>query len=82
MALTLAQLITRVEDNAGRTDKTDAQIVQWLNDALKAVARKHIWKDLVVEYEFTLVVSQFREAFPSDMKECLGIRIIDGTSSR
>lgn len=83
MALTLAQLITRVENNIGRTDPSDANVVDWLNDALRTLARRHDWRDLYVsDYSFNMTAGTYRYNFPSDMKACYGIRMIDGSSSR
>lgn len=83
MALTLAQLITRIEDNAGRADQSDAQCVDWLNDGLREMARRHDWRDLhVPDYSVSLTEDTYRYTFPTDMKTCHGIRLIDGSASK
>ncbi len=83
MALTLAQLITRIEDNAGRTDQSDAQCVDWLNDALYVLARRHDWRDLhVPDSSFAMVIGTSRYTFPAAMRVCYGIRLINGSASR
>ena len=82
-ALTLAQLITRIEDNAGRTDQSDAQCVDWLNDCLHTLARRHNWRDLhVPDSSATMTIGTFRYSFPTGMKTCHGIRLINGTASK
>jgi len=84
MALTLTQLISRVRDNTGRsntTTTTNARIAGYLNDAQRVLARRWMWRDLMIQYETSLTTGTYRYAFPSDMKECLGLRIIDDASS-
>lgn len=85
MGLQLSELITRVRDVTGRsnaTQTTDAQITRLLNDAQRASARRHNWRDLYIEKETTLTADTYRYSLPSDMKVCMGMRIIDGSSSR
>ncbi len=83
MALTLAEMIVRIADNAGRQDQTGAYSVPWLNDALHELARRHDWRDLhVPDSPFTMTAGVYRYTFPTDMKVCKGIRYINGSSSK
>ena len=82
MGMTLSELRTRVRANhASRSDK-NTDIDEFINEALRALAQAHTWKDLVVEYSTTLTADVYRYAFPTDMKECFAMRLIDGTDSR
>lgn len=80
MALTKAQLVSRVQTITERDD-LDTYILQFLNDGLKKIARDHTWRDLMIEKTTTLTADAYRYSFPSDMKECLGLRIIDDAES-
>jgi len=45
--LTAANLVTQVKANLGnRTDKTDANLLEWLNLAQTRMARRHNWNEL------------------------------------
>ena len=79
--MTLAQLIARLKDNSARTDQSNAQCVDWLNEAQRTLARRHNWRDLETETSSTLDTDEYRYAFPTNMKACRGIRIIDGQAS-
>lgn len=82
MSLTLTELRARVRTNTGVVDTlTDAALTAMLNDTQRSMARRHNWRDLNMLSEATLTVGTYRYAFPSDMKESLGIRLIDGVNS-
>ncbi len=80
MGLNTEELIARVQRNTNRTDK-DTAILDFLNDALKVMARRHEWRDLRIVRTTTLTTGEFRYSFPDDMRDTHGIRIIDSTSS-
>ena len=83
MALTFAQMVTRVEKNTNRSDgDEETHTKQFLNEALREVARRHDWRDLAKRQTATLTEDDHRFPFPSDMMVCHSLRIIDGTSSR
>lgn len=85
--MTLTELQTRVRTNTNRTSTsgdgatTDAQITALLNDAQRAMARDYDWRDLRIEKSTTTTVGTERYALPTDLKELLGMRVIDDAES-
>lgn len=82
MALTLAEIITRVRGNTSRTsDPADTVITQYINDRIRRMARFAHWSNLYRVDSFTTTLNVYQYAFPSNMQACLGMRVIDGEDS-
>lgn len=80
--MTRAELLAAARQRSGRpTDPSDTLLAQMLNETLRDVARRWSWRDLMYEAETALEADTFRYAFPTDMRVCHGIRLIDGTDS-
>jgi len=83
MGMTRDELVSRVASDIGRTDK-DSDIQDYLNWALKELARVHRWKDLEVYDTTTLdtVADQKRYQLPSDLHILVDLILEDDDNSR
>ena len=82
MALTLAQIITRIRGNTSRaTDPTDAVLTQFVNDRIRRMARAAHWRNCYRVDTFTTTANVYQYAFPSNMQACVAMRCIDGSDS-
>jgi len=81
MAITRSTIRGLVEDATGRTDKATL-INSAIDIAVEEVSTQHLWSDLMVEADATMIVSNPDIALASDVARVAEIRIIDSNLSR
>lgn len=90
MGTVASTLITTCLDNLSKASASTSRsgvasstlAITWLNNAMKAMARKHDFKELVHTYSGATIASQKTYTLPTNTKVIYDLRVVDGTNSR